>query len=282
MSMPFYVSPEQLMKDRADYARKGIARGRSVVVLAYSGGIAFVAENPSRALHKISEIYDRIGFAAVGKYNEFENLRVAGVRYADLRGYSYDRADVTARGLANAYAQTLGTVFTQESKPYEVEIVVAEVGSTDEQDQIYRLTYDGSVADEYGFVAMGGAAQPVSATLSPRWRPGLTLAEALHLAVDALATDPAGGAARELGAEQLEVAVLDRALPRRAFRRIPAAPLAELLDQPRPAGGGQARATSSAQSKGSRSTTEPVAPTSNPQTQHPDHSERDGGSPQRG
>ena len=127
--MPFYVSPEQLMKDRADYARKGIARGRSVVVLAYDDGIAFVAENPSRALHKVSEIYDRIAFAAVGKYNEFENLRVAGVRYADLRGYSYDRTDVTARGLANAYAQTLGTVFTQESKPYEVEIVVAEVGA---------------------------------------------------------------------------------------------------------------------------------------------------------
>ena len=158
-SMPFYVSPEQLMKDRADYARKGIARGRSVVVLGYDKGIAFVAENQSRALHKVSEIYDRIAFAAVGKYNEFENLRVAGVRYADLRGYSYDRTDVTARGLANAYAQTLGTVFTQESKPYEVEIVVAEVGATAEGDQIYRLTYDGSVADEQGFIAMGGAGE---------------------------------------------------------------------------------------------------------------------------
>ena len=157
--MPFYVSPEHLMKDRADFARKGIARGRSVVVLAYDNGIAFVAENPSRALHKVSEIYDRIAFAAVGKYNEFENLRVAGVRYADLRGYSYDRSDVTARGLANAYAQTLGAVFTQESKPYEVEIVVAEVGTTPETDQVYRLTYDGSVADEHGFVAMGGGAE---------------------------------------------------------------------------------------------------------------------------
>ena len=136
MSMPFYVSPEQLMKDRADYARKGIARGRSVIVLAYDGGIAFVSENPSRALHKVSEIYDRIAFAAVGKYNEFENLRVAGIRYADLRGYSYDRSDVTARGLANAYAQTLGTVFTQESKPYEVEIVVAQVDDDPAEDQI--------------------------------------------------------------------------------------------------------------------------------------------------
>ena len=163
--MPFYVSPEQLMKDRADFARKGIARGRSVVVLAYDNGIAFVGENPSRALHKISEIYDRIAFAAVGKYNEFENLRVAGVRYADLRGYSYDRSDVTARGLANAYAQTLGTVFTQESKPYEVEIVVAEVGTTPATDQVYRLTYDGSVADEHGFVAMGGGAEQIEAGL---------------------------------------------------------------------------------------------------------------------
>jgi proteasome alpha subunit len=220
-SMPFYVSPEQLMKDRADYARKGIARGRSVVVLGYDRGIAFVAENPSRALHKVSEIYDRIAFAAVGKYNEFENLRVAGVRYADLRGYSYDRSDVTARGLANAYAQTLGTVFTQESKPYEVEIVVAEVGEASEDDQIYRLTYDGSVADEHGFVAMGGAADAIETALEQRWSPGLSLAAALSLAVQVLGKDPTGGGAdRTLGAAQLEVAVLDRQRPRRRFRRI--------------------------------------------------------------
>ena len=199
--MPFYVSPEQLMKDRADFARKGIARGRSVVVLAYDHGIAFVAENPSRALHKVSEIYDRIAFAAVGKYNEFENLRVAGVRYADLRGYSYDRSDVTARGLANAYAQTLGAVFTQESKPYEVEIVVAEVGATPDTDQVYRLTYDGSVADEHGFVAMGGGAEQIETGLKEQWREGLHLSEALGLAVGLLGTDPAGGPARELGPE---------------------------------------------------------------------------------
>ena len=220
MTMPFYVSPEQLMKDRADYARKGIARGRSVVVLAYDGGIAFVAENPSRALHKISEIYDRIAFAAVGKYNEFENLRVAGVRYADLRGYSYDRSDVTARGLANAYAQTLGPVFTQESKPYEVEMVVAEVGRTADDDQMYRLTYDGSVADEQGYVAMGGQSESIATVLGERWHPGLSLAEALALAVAALAADPAGGEPRQLGADQLEVAVLDRHRDRRLFRRL--------------------------------------------------------------
>ncbi|HET8617072.1 MAG TPA: proteasome subunit alpha [Actinomycetales bacterium] len=229
MTMPFYVSPEQLMKDRADYARKGIARGRSVVVLAYEGGIAFVAENPSRALHKISEIYDRIAFAAVGKYNEFENLRVAGVRYADLRGYSYDRSDVTARGLANAYAQTLGTVFTQESKPYEVEIVVAEVGRTPEDDQMYRLTYDGSVADEQGYVAMGGQSESIATVLEQRWQPGLSLADALGLAVEVLAADPAGGEARQLGADQLEVAVLDRHRERRLFRRLAATLVARLL-----------------------------------------------------
>ncbi|QGN57282.1 proteasome subunit alpha [Nostocoides sp. HKS02] len=233
-SMPFYVSPEQLMKDRADYARKGIARGRSVVVLGYDKGIAFVAENPSRALHKVSEIYDRIAFAAVGKYNEFENLRVAGVRYADLRGYSYDRTDVTARGLANAYAQTLGTVFTQESKPYEVEIVVAEVGNRADEDQIYRLTYDGSVADELGFVAMGGAAEPIESGLKDRWSPGLSLADALSLAVDLLGQDPAGGAARQLTASQLEVAVLDRERPRRTFRRIGGALLTALLSKDDP------------------------------------------------
>jgi proteasome alpha subunit len=230
-SMPFYVSPEQLMKDRADYARKGIARGRSVVVLGYDRGILFVAENPSRALHKVSEIYDRIAFAAVGKYNEFENLRVAGVRYADLRGYSYDRIDVTARGLANAYAQTLGTVFTQESKPYEVEIVVAEVGQGPDEDQIYRLTYDGSVADEHGFVAMGGAGDAIETALKQRWTPGMSLGEALSLAVELLGKDPAGGPDRALTPTQLEVAVLDRERPRRTFRRIGGGLLAALLNR---------------------------------------------------
>jgi proteasome alpha subunit len=234
MSMPFYVSPEQLMKDRADYARKGIARGRSVVVLQYDDGIAFATENPSRALHKVSEIYDRIAFAAVGKYNEFENLRVAGVRYADLRGYSYDRQDVNARGLANAYAQTLGTVFTTESKPLEVELVVAEVGSSPETDQVYRLSYDGSVADEHGYVVMGGEAERLGALLADGWRAGLPLAEVLGLAVRVLGT-PAEGEPRRIPASQLEVAVLDRTRPRRAFRRLSGAALEDLLGAvPRP------------------------------------------------
>lgn len=228
MSIPFYVSPEQLMKDRADFARKGIARGRSVVVLAYDEGIAFATENASRALHKISEIYDRIAFAAVGKYNEFENLRVAGIRYADLRGYSYDRADVNARALANAYAQTLGTVFTTESKPLEVELVVAEVGPDQGGDQIYRLSYDGSVADEKGFVVMGGQAEELGAVAASRWREGLDLREALRIAVDVLGTQPEGPA-RQIQPDQLEVAVLDRTRPRRAFRRIAPAALASLL-----------------------------------------------------
>ena len=233
MSMPFYVSPEQLMKDKADYARKGIARGRSVVVLTYDRGIAFVAENP-QSLRKISEIYDRIAFAAVGMYYEFENLRVAGIRYADLRGYSYDRSDVSARGLANAYAQTLGTVFTQEPKPYEIEIVVAEVGVDEDHDQIYRLTYDGSVADQHGFVVMGGATTAPEEALREQWRPGLTLAEALRLAVDTLALDPNGGPARTLTGPQLEVAVLDRLRPRRTFRRIAGQLLDDLLSADSP------------------------------------------------
>ncbi|WP_421741720.1 proteasome subunit alpha [Cellulomonas sp.] len=231
MSMPFYVSPEQLMKDRADYARKGIARGRSVVVLQYDDGIAFATENASRALHKISEIYDRIGFAAVGKYNEFENLRVAGVRYADLRGYSYDREDVTARGLANAYAQTLGTSFTTESKPLEVEIVVAEVGRAPAGDQIYRLAYDGSVTDEHGYVVMGGQAERLGGLLAQEWRAGLTLPEVLALAVRTLGSPAEEGAeARTIPAAQLEVAVLDRTRPRRTFRRLAGALLEDLLD----------------------------------------------------
>ncbi|GAB3162879.1 proteasome subunit alpha [Myceligenerans halotolerans] len=228
MNMPFYVSPEQLMKDRADFARKGIARGRSVVVLAYDGGIAFATENPSRALHKISEIYDRIGFAAVGKYNEFENLRVAGVRYADLRGYTYDRSDVTARGLANAYAQILGTVFITESKPLEVELVVAEVGRTAEDDQIYRLTYDGTVADEHGHVVMGGQAEQLGRKVGEGWREDMTLGEALRLAVTVLGSSESG-TPRTIEPGQLEVAVLERSRPRRAFRRLTKQALAELL-----------------------------------------------------
>jgi proteasome alpha subunit len=182
----------------------------------------------------VSEIYDRIAFAAVGKYNEFENLRVAGVRYADLRGYSYDRSDVTARGLANAYAQTLGTVFTQESKPYEVEIVVAEVGQNPDHDQIYRLTYDGSVADEQGFIAMGGGGEHITAGLQTRWRPGMNLGDALGLAVELLRQDPAGGPSRTLTATQLEVAVLDRARPRRTFRRLEGPLLDALLSSEDP------------------------------------------------
>lgn len=224
--MPFYVSPEQQMKDKADYARKGIARGRSVVVLQYADGILFVADNPSRALHKISEIYDRIAFAAVGKYNEFENLRLAGVRYADVNGYTYDRADVTARGLANAYAQTLGNIFTETNKPYEVELVVAEVGEDAATDQIYRLTFDGSVRDEHGFIAMGGQADAVEQALRERYREAMPLAAALRAAVRSLEEQDAE---RRLEAKALEVAVLDRDREHRLFRRLPAARIEELL-----------------------------------------------------
>src|ERR671937_777822 len=174
MSMPFYVSPEQLMKDRADFARKGIARGRSVVVVQYVDGLLFVAENQSQALHKISEIYDRIGFAAVGRYNEFENLRIAGVRLADMRGYSYDRRDVTGRALANAYAQTLGAIFSSGGeKPLEVEIIVAEIGNSGAEDQIYRLTYDGSIADVRGYAVMGGPADQVADYVGEHYKEGI-------------------------------------------------------------------------------------------------------------
>ena len=229
MSIPFYVSPEQLMKDRADFARKGIARGRSVVLMQYDQGILCVAENPSTSLHKISEIYDRIAFAAVGKYNEFENLRVAGVRLADLRGYSYDRRDVTGRGLANAYAQTLGAIFTSEPKPYEVEIMVAEVGDTPEDDQIFRLTYDGSVGDEHGVAVMGGSSEVIGTYLSERYAESMSIEEALTLAVDGLGRDGSSGESRSLGSAQLEVATLERGRPRRSFRRIGAAEIDGLL-----------------------------------------------------
>ncbi|CAB4953868.1 MAG: proteasome subunit alpha [Actinobacteria bacterium] len=231
MSTPYYVSPEQLIKDKADFARKGIARGRSVIVMQYDNGILFVAENPSRALHKISEIYDRIGFAAVGKYNEFENLRVAGIRFADLRGYSYDRSDVTGRSLANAYAQTLGTIFTETPKPYEVEVVVAEVGINADTDQMYRLTFDGSVGDEHGYVAMGGSAEAITAALAERWSPRMPLDDCIRLATELLGRDGAAEP-RRLTPGQLEVAVLERSKPRRTFRRVSGDQLASILGVP--------------------------------------------------
>jgi len=258
LSSPFYVAPEQQMKDRADFARKGIGRGRSVVVLHYADGIVFVAENRSQALHKVGEIYDRIGFAAVGRYNEFENLRQAGIRYADLRGYSYDRTDVTARGLANAYAQLLGGIFSSGGeKPYEVEIIVAELGTRPVDDQIYRLTYDGSIGDEEHFAVMGGSAETIAEVVRGSWTDALALGPAVRLAVSALAADGGPAApAREIGVDALEVAVLDRtrALPRK-FRRVAGERLAALLsDAPAEAQGTPAPAPASA------STTTPSVP----------------------
>jgi proteasome alpha subunit len=233
MSMPFYASAEQIMRDRSEYARKGIARGRGVVVLTYDDGVLFVAENASSALHKVSEIYDRIGFAGVGKYNEYENLRVAGIRLADLRGYSYDRRDVTARALANAYAQTLGTIFTEQQKPYEVEICVAEVGDTSATDQIYRLTYDGTIVDEPEFLAMGGPADALTSEMRTNFAPGLSLRDALGVAVSALGSaSGTSGQPRALPASQLEVAVLDRTRGKRKFKRIAGAALTDLLPVP--------------------------------------------------
>ena len=236
MSMPFgYVSPAQAMRDKAEYARQGIARGRSCVTLEYEGGILMMAPNPSSALHKISEIYDRIAFAAVGRYNEYENLRKAGITYADITGYQFDRHDVTARGIANYYAQNLGTIFTESLKPFEVEIVVAEVGTRPEDDQIYRITFDGSVTDEPGFVAFGGQADQVSAALKERYSAGMSLTEAFGVALAALGAS-GNGERNEMAATQLEVAILDRTRDHRTFRRIRAARLEELISESRSAG----------------------------------------------
>ena len=215
MSMPFYVAPEQVMKDRADYARKGIARGRSLAALIYDDGIVICAENPSHTLHKVSEIYDRIAFAGVGKYNEFDQLRVAGVQHADVKGYQYSREDVDARSLANAYAQMLGQIFTHEMKPMEVEILVAEVGLDPAHDQVFHILYDGSVVDEDRYSVIGGDAEAIGSRLEAAYQPGLDLDGALHAAVGALA-----GPDRTLVAGDLEVAVLSRANGRRTFRRI--------------------------------------------------------------
>jgi proteasome alpha subunit len=227
MSMPFYVAPEQVMKDRADYARKGIARGRSLAAVLYEGGILICAENPSRTLRKVSEIYDRIAFAGVGKYNEFDQLRIAGVRHADLKGYSFSREDVDARGLANQYAQILGQVFTHEMKPMEVEILVAEVGEPGQQrsaDQLFHILYDGTVMDEHRFTVLGGEAEAIANRLEESFAEGLTLEAALSVAAKALA-----GPDRQLEAGELEVAVLARGNERRAFRRIDEEQVAEIL-----------------------------------------------------
>jgi proteasome alpha subunit len=224
MSMPFYVAPEQVMKDRADYARKGIAKGRSLCAVSYEDGILFCAENTSNTLRKISEIYDRIAFAGVGKYNEFDQLRVAGVRHADLKGYSYSREDVEARGLANAYAQMLGQIFTHEMKPMEVEILVAEVGEERGHDELFHILYDGSVVDEDRFSVLGGEADAITARLEEGWRDDFELAGALGAAVAALA-----GPDRTLTADELEVAVLARSNGRRKFARIEGERLGDLL-----------------------------------------------------
>lgn len=227
MSVPFYVAPEQIMKDKADYARKGIARGRSLAALVFAEGILVCAENPSSTLRKVSEIYDRIAFAGVGKYNEFDSLRIAGVRHADLKGYSFSREDVDARSLANNYAQILGQVFTHDLKPMEVEILVAEVGAEPADDELYHILYDGTVMDERNFSVLGGEAETIENRLGESWRPGLSLAEAVTAAVGALA-----GPDRHLGAADLEVAVLARSAPRRAFRRLDGDELRPLLPEP--------------------------------------------------
>ncbi|GAA0940280.1 proteasome subunit alpha [Virgisporangium aurantiacum] len=231
MAMQFYASPEQLMRDRSEYARKNIARSRAAIVLSYDGGVLLVTENVSTALHKVSEIYDRIGFCAVGRYNEFETLRAFGVRLADLRGYSYDRRDVTGRALANAYAQNLGAIFTDQTKPFEVEICVAEVGRTPDKDELYRITFDGSVQTEPGILVIGGQAEPVSALVRERHNTDMTLTQALKMATDALASvGGEGGNKREIPRHQFEVAVLDRRKSGRTFRRVVGAALDALLD----------------------------------------------------
>ena len=231
MSFPYFISPEQAMRERSELARKGIARGRSVVALAYAGGVLFVAENPSRSLQKVSEIYDRVGFAAVGRFNEFDSLRRGGIQYADTRGYAYDRRDVTGRQLANVYAQTLGTIFTEQAKPYEVELCVAEVAHYGETKppELYRITYDGSIADEPHFVVMGGTTEQIINALKASYSENAELAEAVCIAVGALRsgiTSAAGNATppaepRVLGPSTLEVAILDTSRTRRAFAGSP-------------------------------------------------------------
>lgn len=224
MSMPFYVPPEQLMKDRADFARKGIARGRALVALRYADGIVIVAENSSNTLRKISEIYDRIAFAGVGKYNEFDQLRQFGVRQADLTGYQFSRRDVEGRNLANQYAQIMGQAFTHESKPLEVEILIAEIGDSATDDRLFHILYDGTVMDEQKFSVLGGDAEAISGRLSPLFDINADLSSTLKTALAALL-----GPEKQTVATELEVAVLTRGDKRRCFSRLDDTKVASLL-----------------------------------------------------
>jgi proteasome alpha subunit len=226
MSFMPYVAPEQMMKDRSEYAHKGIARGRSVIGVDFADGLLFIAENPSATLHKISEIYDKIAFAGVGKYSEFEDLRIAGVRHADLRGYSYGREDVKARDLANAYSQSLSGIFTQQMKPYEVEILVGEVDGDAEGTTLYHILFDGSVTDEHGFVAIGGHAEDLTEALKQRFAAGWDLPTAVKTAVEVLGSPES----RTIAADQIEAGVLDRtSTKRRKFRRLEDTEVAQIL-----------------------------------------------------
>lgn len=214
MNMPYYVAPEQMMKDRADYARKGIARGRALIAQIFEGGIVIVAENPSNTLRKTSEIYDRIAFAGVGKYSEFDQLRVAGVRAADLKGYQFSRQDVDARSLANQYAQILGQAFTHDMKPLEVEILVAEIGKSVLDDRLFHILYDGTVIDDQNFSVLGGDAENIYARLELGYTPNGSIEQAIRIAVSALT-----GGERQIVADDLEVSVLERGAKRRSFSR---------------------------------------------------------------
>jgi proteasome alpha subunit len=229
MSSPYYVSPEQVMKDRADYARKGIARGRALVAVMFDQGIVLVAENPSNTLRKVSEIYDRIAFAGVGRYNEFDQLRVAGVRAADMKGYQYSRDDVEARSLANQYAQILGQVFTHEMKPMEVEILVAEVGVDAAGNRLYHILYDGTIMDERRFSVLGGDADAITGRMNASFVDEAGLADAIKGAVAALA-----GPERTIATTDLEVAVLARTNGRRCFQRLSDAEVSALTGETPP------------------------------------------------
>jgi proteasome alpha subunit len=225
MSMPFYVAPEQLMKDRADFAQKGIARGRSLAAVEFDAGLLLCAENPSRNLRKVSEIYDRIAFAGVGRYNEYDQLRIAGIRHADVKGYNYSRDDVDPQALANQYAQMLGQIFTHETKPLEVEILVAAVGFDRLGDRMFHIRYDGSVTDEDGFAVLGGDAEAIRERLGAAYDDGFDTAGALQAAVSALA-----GPERTLGSAELEVGILDRLDEGRCFRRLENGEIDQLLN----------------------------------------------------
>ena len=160
----------------------------------------------------------------MGKYNEFDRLREAGIRWADGTGFTYSREDVDARALANYYGQHLGDMFTEGQKPLEVEILVAQLGNKLHPTKLYRIAYEGTITDEPRFVVLGGDAETIKDRFAALDESVHNFADTLKYAVSALA-----GPDRTVPPGDLEVGILEDRGSRRTFSRLVDARVSELL-----------------------------------------------------